>query len=303
MIQKHDPGGANPEKDEPSGSSDARRPMTQISRKKQYRGSAPADFDSLVFPPDEDALVRTDSTTIAPLGAADPAESFASLPLVPVDGRGQPARGKLLVDFFRPDPARRAFDLLRTRLLQSLRANGWNRIAVAAPTSGCGATFTAVNLAQSIARVPGSRTVLMDMNQRDPGVATALDMAGHGDLRDFLAGRIGTDRHLVRISDTLAVGLTQKATTGAAEALHDVRSANSLVRMNAALRPDVILYDFPAILEHDDLAAFLPELDGVLLVIDGTRTLAHEIAACERILEGQSQLLGVILNHARGTGK
>lgn len=277
--------------------SDIRQHMTQISRKKLYPSRTYADSVEVI--PSDEALVRAQSTALAPLDMEDPARHFEALPLMRPDGRGNVARKMLLADFFRPDPARKAFDLLRTRLLQTLRSHGWNRIAIAAPTAGCGATFTAVNLAQSIARVPGSRTVLMDMNQRNPGIAGALDLARHGDLRDFLAGRIGIDQHLVRTGDTLAVGQAQKAKNGSAEVFHDPRSADALVRMNAALRPDVILYDFPAVLEHDDLAAFLPQVDGVLLVTDGSRTLAREIAACERIFEGQSQLLGVILNRAR----
>ncbi|MBI6630206.1 CpsD/CapB family tyrosine-protein kinase [Pontibaca salina] len=276
--------------------------MTQMSGKKLYDRQNYTDAESAKVMPSNDPLVRAESMALLPLDAGDPARHFEGLPLMRPDRRGNPARRMLLADFFRPDPARSAFDLLRTRLLQSLRSHGWNRIAIAAPTSGCGTTFTAVNLAQSIARVPGSRTVLMDMNQRNPGIATALDLARHGDLPDFLSGRIGIDQHLMRTSDTLAVGQAYKVDRGAAEVFHDPRSADSLVRMNAALRPDAILYDFPAVLEHDDLAAFLPQLDGVLLVTDGTRTLAREIAACERILEGQSPLLGVILNRARRSG-
>ena len=58
----------------------------------------------------------------------------------------------------------------------------------------------------------------------------------------------------------------------------------------------------PPVLESDDLSAFLPQVDGVLLVADGTRTLPQHIAECERRLEGQARILGVILNRARQTG-
>lgn len=232
---------------------------------------------------------------------ADPAARFHALRLMLPGVRRHVLGGAPLVDLFRDDPASRAFDLLRTRLLQTLRANGWNRIAIVAPTRGCGATFTAVNLAQSLARVAGSRTILMDLNQRDPGVAAALEMAPGGDLRGFLSGELAMERHLVRINDTLALGLTGETDRDAAELLHDARSAATLADMNEALQPDTILYDLPAMLEHDDLAAFLPQVDGVLLVADGTRTLARDIAACEKTLDGQTRLLGVVLNRARGS--
>jgi MinD-like ATPase involved in chromosome partitioning or flagellar assembly len=84
-----------------------------------------------------------------------------------------------------------------------------------------------------------------------------------------------------------------------ADLLHDRRTARTLDRMQDALAPDVVLYDMPAILEYDDLGAFLPQVDGVLLVADATRTLARQITECERRLEGKTHLLGIILNRTR----
>lgn len=207
-----------------------------------------------------------------------------------------------LVNLHRDDPAAAAFDLLRTRLLQALRDNGWSRVAVTAPTKGCGATFTAVNLALSLARIQGSRTVLMDMNLRTPGIGAALDMRGFGHMRSFLCGEAPVRDQFLRVNDTLALGLTREPERNAAELLHDARTAGALNRMLNELRPGVVLYDLPPVLAHDDVAAFLPQVDGVLLVADGTRTTAAQIAACERILDGQTRLLGVVLNRARRTG-
>jgi len=210
--------------------------------------------------------------------------------------------GAPLVNFFRHDPAARAFDLLRTRLLQTLRANGWNRVAIASPTAGCGSTFTAVNLAQSLARVPGSRTVLMDLNHRNPGIAGMLDMDDVGNMRGFLTGKVPVHRHLMRATKTLALGLTAGPDRNSAEILHDARCGEALNRMTKALRPDVVLYDLPPVLDCDDLSAFLAQIDGVLLVADGTQTMAGQIAASERLFEGRTRLLGVILNRARPSG-
>jgi len=72
--------------------------------------------------------------------------------------------------------------------------------------------------------------------------------------------------------------------------------------MTESLQPDVVLYDLPPVLAYDDLAAFLPQVDGVLLVADGTQTTASQIVACEKILNGQTRLLGVILNRASRAG-
>lgn len=200
------------------------------------------------------------------------------------------------------DPVAASFDRLRTSLLKGLRANGWNRVAIAAPTSGCGATFSAINLAMSLAQIPGSRTLLMDLNLRRPGVAGALDMKGTGDMRGFLTGQAHLQDQIVRAGDTLAVGLTQTPDADAAHLLNSEAAAFVVNDAMDRLNPDVMLCDLPPLLEHDDLAAFLPQVDGVLLVADANQTLPDHITACERSLENQTRVLGVILNQARLSG-
>ena len=193
----------------------------------------------------------------------------------------------------------RVIDDLRTQLLQTLQSEVWNRIAITSPTSGCGATFTAINLALSISRIPESRTILMDLNQRNPSISRELDVRGPGDMYRFLSGQVTAEDHLVRCSETLALGLNRARPVNPSEVLHAKRTGDILDDMIGTLRPDVVLYDLPPLLEYDDCTAFLPQVDGVLLVADATRTLGSQIAECERRLEGKAKLLGVILNRTR----
>ncbi|WP_147419667.1 CpsD/CapB family tyrosine-protein kinase [Sulfitobacter guttiformis] len=204
---------------------------------------------------------------------------------------------------FRATDVSRAFDLLRTRLRQTVKQHGWVNIGIVSPTSGCGNTFTAANLAASLSRVPSSRTVLMDFNMRTPGLAQMLDLDASetGNLRDFLAGDVAISDYILRTSDTLAVGLCATPQNDAAEIMQDPATLASLAEMRAGLNPDIVLFDLPPMLTFDDTSAFLPQLDGVLLVSDGTRTMAKHLAECERILGGQVPLLGVILNRARAS--
>ncbi|MCB1398472.1 MAG: exopolysaccharide biosynthesis protein, partial [Rhodobacteraceae bacterium] len=196
----------------------------------------------------------------------------------------------------------RSFVLLRTRLLKQLRAHAWSRVALAAPTAGCGTTFSAINLARSFGAVPGLRTVLMDLNLQRPGIGRALRLSGRDDMRAFLTGRLPPDDHLMRLSDTLAVGLAREGFEASAGLLHSETCAYAIGSVMDSLHPDVLLCDLPPILERDDLAAFLPQVDGVVLIADATRTRPEHIAECERMLEGQTRVLGVVLNLARRTG-
>lgn len=297
----------------PSGKNwDVEHDMTQQGlkrfRRKQRRSDAPASSKrraDKAGPKDDghktgSALV-VHSQARAQLPAALP-ETWERLRRVMPGTRKPHLQNAPLVSFYRDDPAAKAFDLLRTRLLNTLKARGWKRIAVAAPTRGCGSTFTAVNLALSLGRVPNSRTILLDLNHRDPGVADMLDLAGFGDMPGFLAGRVSMERQLLRTGETLALGLASNPDRDAAEILHDSQCAATLDHMCEELDPDVVILDLPAVLEYDDLAAILPQVDGVLLVTDGTQTSPGHLAACEKVLDNQTQLLGVVLNRARKTG-
>ncbi|OED50637.1 exopolysaccharide biosynthesis protein [Rhodobacteraceae bacterium (ex Bugula neritina AB1)] len=204
-----------------------------------------------------------------------------------------------LVSRFRTAPAAKSFDLLRTRLLHTLKARGWKRVAVTAPTAGCGTTFSVVNLALSLARVPGSRTMLMDMNFRRPGVAQAMGIPVQADMGAFLSGAVPLEEHLLRPLPSLAVGLNAAAGQDAAEILHSSSCGAVLDELMLHSDADTALFDLPPVLEHDDTAAFLPQVDGVLLISDGTASTAAQLAACEKMLAGHTQLLGVVLNRAR----
>lgn len=210
-------------------------------------------------------------------------------------------KGIPVVDLARNHTSHKAFDLLRTQLRQTTQENKWVNIGVTAPTTGCGTTFTAVNLALSLSRILGSRTILMDLNLRDPKVMDAFDMTPPGEMQDYLFGAVKMKDHMMRISDTLALGLNAAADENAAETLQNANTHATLAQMRQSLAPELIIYDLPPMLVSDDVSAFLPQLDGVLLVSDGTQTTASQVLECERMLDGQVPLLGVVLNRARAS--
>ena len=256
-------------------------------RTAEEREEISADVADILPPPENCSVADPNAPRWQDVQMANPGNQRARFAAMPV------------VDSHRDSPTVRAFDMLRTRLRQTTQEKGWRNIAITAPTSGCGNTFTSVNLALSLSRIPGSRTVLMDMNLRDPSVARSFDLHAPSNLRDLLDGSIPMQQHLLRIGDTLALGLNDSPDENAAETLLDPATGIMLDKMRAALRPELVIYDMPPLLAHDDVSAFLPQLDGVLLVSDGTRTMAKQLRECERRLDGKVPLLGVVLNRAR----
>lgn len=197
------------------------------------------------------------------------------------------------------EEVKHATDLLRTQILQTIRARNWTRVAISAPTSGCGTTFTSLNLALSISAIPDFKTVLLDLNQRNPGLGKALNSNPVLNVADFLQRRVTCMDYLERYGDNLAVGLSAEIPPNPSEILQCRDTADVLDELMGELTPDLMLFDMPPMLEFDDVSAFLPQVDAVLLVADGTKTLGRQVAKCERMLDGRVPLLGVVLNRGR----
>ena len=86
-----------------------------------------------------------------------------------------------------------------------------------------------------------------------------------------------------------------------AELIQNERAGAVLDAMCDTFRPDAVIYDLPPLLSSDDVIAFLPWVDCVLLVAAAGVTRAVEIKECEHLLSEQTSILGVLLNKA-GSG-
>jgi Mrp family chromosome partitioning ATPase len=239
------------------------------------------------------------------LARPDPAAAWARLRQVPLDA-GHLTRHRL-ISAERADPAHVAFDVLRTKLLATLRKHGWGRVAITSATPDCGKSFVAANLAISLSRKPGLRAVLMDMDLRRPSLARVFGIRGPGALAPVLTGETAPEAHLLRpapndlhIGDTLALGLNDRAESYAAELLQSPATAEAMAGMQARLAPDVVLYDMPPALYHDDVLAFRPQFDGVLIVVAGGMSTAQEVRDLRDRLGTDTPLLGVVMNRAEG---
>jgi len=227
---------------------------------------------------------------LAPFNPARVWESIGELPTKPE----MLARNGLFPDAAQ-SPVTRTFDMLRTRILQALSDKGWTRIAVTSPTHGCGKSFVAANLALSMARLPSCRTVLMDLELRDPQLADLFGQKDAAPLIEFLMGEQPLEGHFRRVSRNLALALNSDPVPHASELLQDPEFDNAMAALRDLLQPDVIIFDTPPALASDDVLALADKVDAVLLVVDGTRTSPEDIRATEQLFEGRIPLLGTVL--------
>jgi Mrp family chromosome partitioning ATPase len=150
-----------------------------------------------------------------------------------------------------------------------------------------------------MARLPSCRTVLMDLELRDPHLAGLFGVQDAAPLTEFLMGEQPLEGHFRRVGRNLALALNGEPVARSAELLQDPEFGNAMTALRELLQPDVVLFDTPPALALDDVLSLAGQVDAVLLVVDGTRTNPADIRACERLFEGRLPLLGTVLNRAQ----
>lgn len=237
-----------------------------------------------------------------PPAAADPAETAA------IAARWQALPG------FAPSPVLMArghvvtfegghegvhFDVLRTRLLQQMRANGWKRVAITSPGPACGKSTLAMNLAFSFGRQPDLRTLVLEMDLRRPSLARMLGLRDRHHSARVLEGLEPLAQNAVRHGANLAFCTQAGPARNPAELLHSPAMAVALDRIETEYDPAVILCDLPPLFASDDAMAVMGQMDAALIVAAAGTTTIKEIDRCEREIAGQTNVIGVILNKCR----
>jgi tyrosine-protein kinase Etk/Wzc len=222
--------------------------------------------------------------------------SWADLPVFQADQRVLD-RNRIF-SASRKDPMVGAIDMLRTRLRQALTTRGWSRVGITSATKGCGKTFLSCNLGFSFARDRVFRTLLVDLDLRNPSVAKTLGIKDPGRFAAILEQAVSPLDGIKRVGHGLAVMANATPLKTPAETMQDPRLIAALDTVFETLSPNLVLYDLPPILVCDDVLAFQDQLDGLLVVARGGLTTAREIREIERLIEDRLPLIGVVLNEA-----
>jgi Mrp family chromosome partitioning ATPase len=208
------------------------------------------------------------------------------------------ARNRITTDD-RCTAAHAAIDMIRTKVLQMLRQNGWKSVVITSPTFGCGKSLVALKLALSFSNQMDCRTVLLDLDLKHPRIGDLLDIEESTSMQAFLSGDCDMTTILRRYERNLAIGANRWSVKYSAELLQSREAARVLKQMQQLLDPDVVIYDMTSMLPSDDVTAFLPNVDCAILVVEAGRSTFEEVDSCERYLSDRTNVLGVVLNKCR----
>src|SRR5262245_24793037 len=201
------------------------------------------------------------------------------------------------------DPRSKAFDILRTQVLQAMDQRNWKFLAITSPTEGCGKTVTAINLALSIARQPERSALLIDLDLQRPSVADYLGFKSRQGVQAVLEGRsIPLDTVVRAEADTCELlVLPAEAPTVHSSALMASRNMDILLQdIKRTFRSQTVILDMPPLLQGDEVLATLPRVDAVLLVTAVGVSTVHEVKECNKHLQA-SEVIRVVLNKSNET--
>lgn len=195
-----------------------------------------------------------------------------------------------------------AYRILRTQILQRMRENGWNTLAVTSPKAGEGKTITAINLAISLAREVDYTVLLVDANLRSPAVHNHLGFYSEVGLSDYLLRDTPLSEILIHPE-----GISRFVVLPAGHAIansSEMLSSPKMVRLVDELKhrypSRIVIFDLPSILTSSDALAFSPLVDSTLVVIEDGGTQKQELKQAFEMLQG-IEVIGTVLNKAYST--
>lgn len=165
-------------------------------------------------------------------------------------------------------------------------------IGVSSPNKGEGKTLIASNLAVSFALAYKKKTVLVDLNTKNPSLHKIFGTnRTPGLVESFKNGSIFLSQTKLDHLYVLPAGKEQNFSIG----LNDITNMRHILH---SLRNefDVVILDMNSVLPIDDFpAVFTNEVDGMLMVIDSKSTKYKDVEKMFRHIN-RNQMMGFVFN-------
>lgn len=210
------------------------------------------------------------------------------------------ARNRIVAGDAERTPAADAFRMLRTRVLQQMRAHRWTSLAVTSPAAEEGKSTTALNLAISLSREVNHTVLLVDLDLRKPTVHRLLGIEVEQGIADWMMGDMPLSEVLVNPSiDRLVVLPGREGQADASEMLSSPKMRQLVDDITHRYPERLVIFDLPPVCASDDVLAFSPLAEAFLLVIRDGGTEQPQLRQAAELLRDVN-LVGTVLTMSEG---
>jgi protein-tyrosine kinase len=191
------------------------------------------------------------------------------------------------------------FDILRTKVLLQMRQHGWRRIAITSPMPRSGKTTTACNLALGLGRQSDLRSIVLDLDLRDPSISNFFNVTPTHGIDEVLTGAVNFEDQAMRFGPNVAFSMAKVPDADPTRLLLAEETGEVLDEIEKRYNPDIMIFDLPSMLVNDDTRAFLKNVDCALIVVRANTTRYGQFDSCEKEIAQQTNVLGTVLNAYR----
>lgn len=192
-----------------------------------------------------------------------------------------------------------SFRMLRNQVLQRMRAEGHQLLAITSARRIEGKSLTAVNLALTIAADFDSTVLLVDADLNGNGLQRLFGLGDRPGLSDHLTQGTPLCQLLVNPGQERFVILPagKEAGLNSAELLA-TRTAQQLFHEIRHRYPDrYVIVDLPPVLDTADAVAFLPQAETTLVVVEEHTTALGDIERMAELL-APFNVMGTVMSQA-----
>ena len=193
-----------------------------------------------------------------------------------------------------------AYKMLRTRVLQRMRSNNWRTLIVTGAGAGEGKTLTASNLAVSISKDVNQSVILVDLDLQRPSLASYFGLDVGAGIGDFLTANAELEDivYMPEGLERLVIVPNREPVPNSSDLLASPRMRDLLKWLQEQNPETITIFDMPPVLACDDVLAFSPYADAVLMVVSEGKTDRTALSSTMEMLNDR-ELLGVVLNQSR----
>lgn len=193
-----------------------------------------------------------------------------------------------------------AYKMLRTRVLQRMRSNSWRTLIVTGAGPGEGKTLTACNLALSIAEDVNQSVILVDLDLQRPSLAKYFGLDVKASIGDYLTEKVGMEDIVYTPAglERIVIIPNRDPVPNSSELLASPRMRDLLEWLKGQGPETITIFDMPPVLACDDVLAFSPYADAILMVVAEGMTERDSVSRTMEMIADRN-LLGVVLNQSR----
>ncbi len=191
------------------------------------------------------------------------------------------------------------FRVLRTKILQKMRKDNINSLAITSPTNSAGKSVISANLAIAIAMEMNQTVMLVDLDLRRPSLHNYFGIETEKGLVDYLLDNVELNELLIHPSiEGLVLLPAGRALPQSSELLSTPKMIDLVKDITSRYTSRLIIFDLPPLLGLDDALILLPNVHASLLVVEEGVNTKEEVQQSLRLLDN-TNLLGTVYNKAK----